>query len=62
MIEREEIELVWVDRTKQIADVLTKKGAPSQNLIRTIQTGVIHPVTSMNEGLLRECGVTHTSY
>ena len=48
------IGLAWVDSIRQLADVLKKKGAPSQNMMRTVQTGVIHPKNAMNER--RSCG------
>lgn len=44
MCERDEIRLIWVDKKNQLADVLTKKGAPSHNIMNTIQCGVIHHV------------------
>lgn len=39
MAERNEIEVIWVDKEKQIADVLTKKGAPCSMLCQTLQGG-----------------------
>ena len=53
MLEREECKLVWIDKTRMLADVLTKKGAPSQNLMRSIQSGVISPATSEDGKIAR---------
>ena len=44
MCEKGEISLVWVDHKNQLSDVLTKKGAPSQNLMKVLQSGRIHQV------------------
>ena len=54
LMESEEIELVWIDSSRQLADVLTKKGSPSQNMMRTVQTGVMHPKNATSER--RSCG------
>ena len=37
MIERGELELVWVEAKHQLADVLTKKGASSASLLEVLQ-------------------------
>ena len=44
MCERKEIQLLWVDSKNQLSDVLTKKGATSNNLMKTVQSGRIHRV------------------
>ena len=44
MCENEEIKLLWVNSKNQLSDVLTKKGASSKNLMKTLQSGRIHQV------------------
>lgn len=44
MCENEEIKLLWVNSKNQLSDVLTKKGASSKNLMKTVQSGRIHQV------------------
>ena len=41
MLEKKEMELAWVDTKEQLADVLTKKGASSQLLMKTLKEGCI---------------------
>ena len=41
MLEREEIELVWINAKEQLADVLTKKGASSLTLSKALQEGML---------------------
>ena len=41
MLEREEIELVWIKAKEQLADVLTKKGASSLTLLKALQEGLL---------------------
>ena len=53
MLEREEIQLVWINKSRMIADVLTKKGASSQDMMKTIQSGTLHPVTPIDVKFLR---------
>ena len=42
MLERKEIELVWVEAKKQLADVLTKRGASSLTLLKILQEGFLN--------------------
>ena len=44
MCERQEISLRWVDKKKQISDVLTKKGASSECLMKILQHGVLNQI------------------
>ena len=41
MLEREEIELVWINAKEQLAYVLTKKGASSLTLLKALQEGFL---------------------
>ena len=41
MLEREEIELVWINAKEQLADVLTKKGASCLTLLKVLQEGFL---------------------
>ena len=41
MLEREEIELVWINAKEQLADVLTKKGASCLTLLKALQGGFL---------------------
>ena len=41
MLEREEIELVWINAKEQLADALTKKGASSLTLLKALQEGML---------------------
>ena len=41
MLEREEIELVWIKAKEQLADALTKKGASSLTLLKALQEGLL---------------------
>ena len=44
MCEKDEVKLVWVDSKNQLSDVFTKKGASSDRLMQTIQSGQLHHV------------------
>ena len=41
MVHLGEIEVVWVDKKKQLADPLTKAGASSTRLLEVLRSGVI---------------------
>ena len=41
MVKLEEIQVDWVDKSKQLADCLTKAGASSSSLVEVLRSGVI---------------------
>ena len=38
MVERNEITVTWISKEKQLSDVLTKSGAPSNTMLQTLNT------------------------
>ena len=38
MVERNEITVTWINKEKQLSDVLTKSGAPSNSMLQTLNT------------------------
>ena len=38
MVERNEIKVTWINKEKQLSDVLTKSGAPSNSTLQTLNT------------------------
>ena len=42
MKEREEIDLQWISKERQIPDYLTKKGASCISMLTTLKNGKLH--------------------
>ena len=38
MVERNEITVTWINKEKQLSDVLTKSGAPSNSMLQMLNT------------------------
>ena len=41
MVERNEITVMWINKEKQLSDVLTKPGAPSSAILQTLNTSKV---------------------
>ena len=41
MVEYDQIQVIWVERDKQISDVLTKSGVSQESLLNILETGKI---------------------
>ena len=41
MLERKQIHLIWIEKEKQLADVLTKGGASSEKLLEVLKSGLL---------------------
>ena len=41
MVDYDQIQVIWVERDKQISDVLTKSGVSQESLLNILETGKI---------------------